>query len=32
MAWAIGTAEAPPRFEGPMIEAMRRLDYIPVKR
>jgi antitoxin CptB len=32
MAWAIGTAEPPPRFEGPMIEAMKRLDYIPVTR
>jgi antitoxin CptB len=32
MAWAIGTAEPPPRFEGPMIEAMKRLDYIPVNR
>jgi antitoxin CptB len=32
MAWAIGTAEPPPRFEGRMIEAMKQLDYIPVKR
>ncbi|MBA3511621.1 succinate dehydrogenase assembly factor 2 [Sphingomonas sp.] len=32
MAWAIGTAEPPPRFEGPMIEALKRLDYIRVKR
>ncbi len=31
MAWAIGTAE-PPRFEGPMIEALKRLDYIRVER
>ncbi len=28
MAWAVGTAEPPPRFEGPMIEALKRLDYI----
>jgi antitoxin CptB len=28
MAWAIGTAEPPERFQGPMTEAMKRLDYI----
>ncbi|MFL6742996.1 MAG: succinate dehydrogenase assembly factor 2 [Sphingomicrobium sp.] len=32
MAWAHGTAEAPPRFEGPMIAALKKLDYIPVAR
>jgi antitoxin CptB len=32
MAWAVGTAEPPPRFEGPMIEALKRLDYIRVER
>ena len=32
MSWAIGTAEPPPRFQGPMIEAMKRLDYVAVKR
>ena len=32
MAWAVGTAEPPPRFEGPMIEALKRLDYIRVPR
>ena len=32
MAWAHGTAEPPERFEGPMIEALRKLDYIPVAR
>jgi antitoxin CptB len=32
MAWAVGTAEPPPRFEGPMIEALKRLDYIRVAR
>ena len=26
MAWALGTAEAPQRFAGPMIEALKRLD------
>ena len=32
MAWAIGTAEPPTRFDGPMIEALKRLDYIRVPR
>ena len=32
MAWAHGTAIAPERFEGPMIAALKKLDYIPVAR
>ena len=28
MAWAIGTAEAPEHFQGPMMQAMQRLDYL----
>ena len=32
MAWAIGTADAPERFAGPMIEALKRLDYIRIAR
>jgi antitoxin CptB len=32
MAWAHGTAEPPERFDGPMIEALKRLDYIRVAR
>ena len=32
MAWAIGTAEAPKRFAGPMIEALKRLDYVRIAR
>jgi antitoxin CptB len=32
MAWAVGTAEAPERFAGPMIEALKQLDYIKVAR
>jgi antitoxin CptB len=32
MAWAVGTAPPPKRFEGPMIEAMKRLDYLRVAR
>jgi antitoxin CptB len=32
MAWAHGTAEAPERFAGPMIVALKKLDYIRVAR
>ena len=32
MAWAIGTQAPPARFEGPLMVAMRKLDYIPVAR
>ena len=32
MAWAYGTAEPPERFDGPMIAALKTLDYIPVAR
>jgi antitoxin CptB len=28
MAWAIGTAEPPPRFAGPLMQAMQKLDYL----
>lgn len=32
MAWAIGTARAPERFEGELMQAMRTLDYIPIAK
>ncbi|OJY71123.1 MAG: hypothetical protein BGP16_11005 [Sphingobium sp. 66-54] len=32
MAWAIGTAPPPARYEGPMMQALRALDYIPIAR
>ena len=32
LAWAHGTAVAPECFQGPMIEALTKLDYIPVAR
>ena len=32
MAWATGTGEPPERFAGPMIEALRRLDYVRIAR
>ena len=28
MAWAIGTAQVPERFSGPMMAAMQRLDFL----
>ena len=28
MAWAIGTAEPPERFAGPMMSALQQLNYI----
>lgn len=31
-AWAHGTAEAPERFAGPMIEALKQLNYIRIAR
>ena len=32
MAWAHGTAEPPERFEGPMIDALKQLNYIRIAR
>ena len=32
MAWAHGTAQPPERFAGPMIDALKKLDYIGVER
>lgn len=32
IAWATGTAEPPKRFQGPMLEALRKLDYFPIAR
>ena len=32
MAWAHGTAEPPQRFQGPMIEALKRLNYVRISR
>ncbi|TRW14914.1 FAD assembly factor SdhE [Glacieibacterium frigidum] len=28
MAWALGTRDAPARFHGPLLDALRRLDYV----
>jgi len=32
MAWAHGVCDPPERFAGPMIEALKRLDYIRIAR
>jgi antitoxin CptB len=32
MAWAIGTQEVPDRFQGPMMAAFQRLDFIKVTK
>lgn len=32
LAWASGTAEPPERYHGPMLQALRKLDYIPTAR
>ena len=32
MAWAIGTQPVPARFAGPMMEALRKLDFIKVAK
>lgn len=32
MAWAIGTETPPQAFEGPMMQRMRNLDYVPIAR
>ena len=32
MAWAIGTLAVPAAYDGPLMEAMRKLDYIVVTK
>ena len=32
MAWAHGTADVPERYQGPMTEALKKLDYIRIAR
>jgi antitoxin CptB len=32
LAMSEGSAPPPARFEGPMMEALKRLDYIPVRK
>tara|TARA_E500000305_G_C3892740_1_gene174982 strand:+ start:306 stop:578 length:273 start_codon:yes stop_codon:yes gene_type:complete len=30
MSWALGTATAPPSFEGPMLDRFRKLDFVKI--
>lgn len=32
MAWGLGTAPVPEKFEGPMMEAFRKLDFIQIEK
>jgi antitoxin CptB len=32
MAWALGTAVAPERFRGPMLDQLKALDFIRIHR
>ena len=32
IAWATGTATAPKRYEGPMLTALQKLDYVQIPR
>ena len=32
MGWAIGSLPVPPAFEGPMMDALRKLDFIQIAR
>lgn len=31
MAWAMGTLPMPARWDGPMMDAMRNLDFVPIQ-
>lgn len=32
MAWALGTAMVPENFAGPLMDAMKKLDYVEIPR
>lgn len=32
MSWVIGRTPTPAVYEGPLMDAMRRLDYLPISR
>ncbi len=32
MSWALGTQDAPERYRGPLLDALRRLDFIGTAR
>jgi antitoxin CptB len=32
MAWALGTQAVPARYSGPLMEALRKLDFVEIPR
>lgn len=32
MAWALGTQPVPERFDGPLMQAMQKLDYVDIPK
>ncbi len=32
MAWAMGTADVPERWQGPMMDRLKQLDFVPVEK
>ena len=30
LAWAMSVRAAPPQFHGPLLEALKKLDYVPI--
>lgn len=32
LGWALGTLSIPPEYAGPMMDAMRKLDYVVIPR
>ncbi|HJO66540.1 MAG TPA: succinate dehydrogenase assembly factor 2 [Sphingomonas sanguinis] len=32
MAWAIGTRPCPPQWDGPVMQRMRALNFVPIAR
>ena len=32
MGWALGTLRVPPEYDGPLMEAFRKLDYVEIPR
>ncbi|MCW1383349.1 succinate dehydrogenase assembly factor 2 [Novosphingobium sp. KCTC 2891] len=32
MGWALGTISVPPEYVGPMMDVMRKLDYVEIPR
>ena len=32
MAWALGTLPIPEQYQGPMMDTMRKLDFVPIAK